>query len=129
MNTLQDKSTQSFENLDIRKRAVKTRIPELFPEQAAVVAKSISDAGWAQFRTILEGKAACAGRRVIAVPAASTSQDCSGCGARVEKSLSVRTHVCTSCGLILDRDENAAKNIQRAGQALQALTVAVAAVA
>jgi putative transposase len=93
------------------------------------LAKSISDAGWAQFRSILEGKAACAGRRVIAVPAASTSQDCSGCGARVEKSLSVRTHVCTSCGLILDRDQNAAKNIQRAGQALQALTVAVAAVA
>jgi putative transposase len=85
----------------------------------AHLAKSISDAGWAQFRTILEGKAAYAGRRVIAVPPAYTSQDCSGCGERVEKSLSVRTHVCTSCGLILDRDENAARNIQWAGQALQ----------
>jgi putative transposase len=60
------------------------------------LAKSISDAGWAQFRTILEAKAACAGRRVIAVPAQYTSQDCSGCGARVPKSLSVRTHVPTS---------------------------------
>jgi putative transposase len=93
------------------------------------LSKSISDAGWAQFRTILEGKAAYAGRRVVAVPPAYTSQDCSGCGARVEKSLSVRTHACPSCGLILDRDENAARNIQRAGQALQALTAAVAAVA
>jgi putative transposase len=83
------------------------------------LAKSISDAGWAQFRAILEGKAAYAGRRVVAVPPAYTSQDCSGCGTRVEKSLSVRTHVCTSCGLILDRDENAARNIQRAGQARQ----------
>jgi putative transposase len=83
------------------------------------LAKSISDAGWAQFRTILEGKAAYAGRRVVAVPPAYTSQDCSGCGTRIEKSLSVRTHVCTSCGLVLDRDENAARNIQRAGQALQ----------
>src|SRR5215469_11924501 len=53
-----------------------------------------------------------------AVPPAYTSQDCSGCGERVEQSLSVRTHICPSCGLILDRDENAAKNIQWAGQAL-----------
>jgi putative transposase len=93
------------------------------------LAKSISDAGWAQFRAILEGKAAYAGRRVVAVPPAYTSQECSGCGALVRKSLSVRTHVCTSCGLILDRDENAARTIQRAGQALQALTVPVGAVA
>ncbi len=83
------------------------------------LAKSISDAGWAQFRAILDAKAACAGRRVIAVPAQYTSQDCSGCGTRVPKSLSVRTHVCPSCGLMMDRDENAACNIQRAGQALR----------
>jgi putative transposase len=83
------------------------------------LAKSIADAGWGQFRTILEAKAVCAGRRVLAVPPAYTSQDCSGCGARVPKSLSVRTHVCPSCGLVLDRDENAARNIQRAGQALR----------
>jgi putative transposase len=37
----------------------------------------------------------------------------------VRKSLSVRTHVCTSCGLVMDRDENAAINIQRAGQVRQ----------
>ena len=85
------------------------------------LAKSISDAGWAAFRTILEAKAACAGRRVVAVPPAYTTQDCSGCGTRIPKSLSVRTHVCTSCGLVLDRDENAARNIQWAGQALRGL--------
>ncbi len=85
------------------------------------LAKSISDAGWAQFRSILEAKAACAGRRVIAVQPAYTSQDCSGCGERIPKSLSVRTHVCTNCGLVLDRDENAARNIQWAGQALRGL--------
>jgi putative transposase len=83
------------------------------------LAKSISDAGWAQFRSILEAKAAYAGRRVVAVPPAYTSQDCSGCGTRIPKSLGVRTHVCTSCGLVLDRDENAARNIQWAGQALR----------
>ena len=93
------------------------------------LAKSISDAGWAAFRTILEAKAACAGRQVIAVPPAYPSQDCSGvlpdgsrCPQRVAKSLSVRTHVCPSRGLVLDRDENAALNIRRAGQARQAPT-------
>jgi putative transposase len=83
------------------------------------LAKSISDAGWAQFRAILEGKAAYAGHQVIAIPAQYTTQDCSGCGERVPKSLSVRTHVCPTCGLVLDRDENAARNIQWAGQALR----------
>jgi putative transposase len=86
------------------------------------LATSISDAGWAQFRTLLEGQAGYAGRRVIAVPPAYTSQDCSGSGARVPKSLSVRPHVCTKCGLVMDRDENGALNILRVGQARQALT-------
>jgi putative transposase len=83
------------------------------------LSKSISDAGWAQFRTALEYKAACAGKQVVAVPPQYTTQDCSQCGTRVQKSLSVRTHVCPSCGLVLDRDENAARNILRAGQARQ----------
>ena len=91
------------------------------------LAKSISDAGWAAFRTILTSKAAYAGKWVVAVPAQYTSQDCSGCGERVPKSLSVRTHVCPSCGLVIDRDENAALNILRAGQARQG-AVALAAV-
>ncbi len=86
------------------------------------LAKSISDAAWAQFRSILAYKAACAGKRVEAIPAQYTSQDCSGCGERVPKSLSVRTHVCPSCGLVIDRDENAAINILRAGQARWALS-------
>jgi putative transposase len=91
------------------------------------LAKRISDAAWRQFRTILEAKAACAGRQVRAVPPAYTSKDCSGvlpdgsrCTQRVVKSLSVRTRICPSCGLVLDRDLNAAQNIRRAGQARQA---------
>ena len=81
--------------------------------------KSIHDAGWRAFLTILACKAACAGKRVEAVNPAYTSQDCSGGGARIQKSLSVRTHVCTNCGLRLDRDANAAKNIQWRGQRLR----------
>ena len=85
------------------------------------LAKSISDASWAAFRTLLACNAAYAGKRVGAVPAQYTSQDCSSCGQRVPTSLSVRTHVCPRCGLVLDRDENAARNIQWAGQALRGL--------
>jgi len=87
--------------------------------QKAGLNKSIQDAGWGHFLSILTFKAACAGKRVEAVNPAYTSQDCSGCGERIRKSLSVRTHVCTNCGLIMDRDENAARNIQWLGQRLR----------
>jgi putative transposase len=83
------------------------------------LAKSISDAGWSQFLSILSAKAAYAGRRVVAVPPAYTSQTCSGCGVVVHKGLSVRWHSCLDCGTSLHRDHNAAKNIERAGQALR----------
>ncbi len=81
--------------------------------------KWILDAGWYQFRTILVFKAAYAGKQAVAVPPAYTSQECSRCGELVQKSLSVRTHICPSCGLMMDRDTNAALNILRAGQARQ----------
>jgi len=80
------------------------------------LAKSIQDAGWSQFLSILSYKAACAGRRVIAVPPAYTSQTCSGCGILVKKGLSVRWHCCPDCGTSLHRDHNAAKNIVWLGQ-------------
>ncbi|MGE5334238.1 MAG: zinc ribbon domain-containing protein [Nitrososphaerota archaeon] len=44
-----------------------------------------------------------------------TTQKCGGCGEYVQKSLSVRTHICPSCGLVEDRNVNAAKNIVQAG--------------
>jgi putative transposase len=87
--------------------------------QKAGLNKSIEDAGWRHFLCILAFTAACAGKRVEAVPPAFTSQDCSGGGERIQISLSVRTHVCTNCGLILDRDENAARNILWRGQRLR----------
>jgi putative transposase len=83
------------------------------------LAKSITDAGWGAFLTILTYKAACAGRRIIAVNPAYTSQWCSGCGELVYKGLSVRWHVCPQCGTSLHRDHNAAKNIERLGRSLQ----------
>ena len=81
------------------------------------LAKSITDAGWGAFLIILAYKAAWAGRQVLAVNPAYTSQHCSGCGVMVSKGLSVRWHACPDCGTSLHRDHNAAKNIERAGQA------------
>jgi putative transposase len=83
------------------------------------LAKSIQDAGWSAFLTILAFKAAYAGKRVVAVPPAYTSQTCSGCGVMVSKGLSVRWHSCPECGTSLHRDHNAAKNIERLGQSLR----------
>jgi putative transposase len=74
------------------------------------LAKSIADASWYQFRQWIEHFATKFGRFAVAVPPQYTSQECSQCKVIVKKSLSTRTHVC-SCGLILQRDWNAAINI------------------
>jgi putative transposase len=83
------------------------------------LAKSIADAGWSKFLSILSFKAECAGRSVVAVNPAFTSQRCSGCGILVAKGLSVRWQTCPDCGTSLHRDHNAAKNIERLGQSLR----------
>jgi putative transposase len=75
------------------------------------LAKSISDAAWSQFREWLEYFGRVFGVPVITVPPHFTSQDCSKCGTKVNKSLSTRTHNCSHCGHIQDRDWNAAINI------------------
>lgn len=79
------------------------------------LAKSISDASWYQFRTWLEYFGKVFGRITVAVPPQYTSQACSECGCKVEKTLSTRTHVCPHCGYVADRDENAARNILTLG--------------
>jgi putative transposase len=76
------------------------------------MAKSTHDAGWGQFLHILSIKAERAGLLAIAVNPNGTSQNCSGCGTKVPKTLSDRLHVCPECGLTLDRDHNAAINIK-----------------
>ena len=92
--------------------------------QNRCLAKSISDAAWTQFRNVLTTKAESAGRLVVAVNPAYTSQDCSACGYRAKKKLSERWHHCPMCGLVLDRDTNAAVNINALGQ--QCVAVATA---
>ncbi|RPJ26600.1 MAG: transposase [Chloroflexi bacterium] len=87
------------------------------------LAKSISDAAWNQLIAYTAYKAENAGRVVVLVDPRNTSKQCSYCGTMVKKSLSVRVHECHVCGLVMDRDENAAKNILRLG--LESLGVAL----
>ncbi|NEO39348.1 MULTISPECIES: RNA-guided endonuclease TnpB family protein [Moorena] len=75
------------------------------------LAKSVLDAGWGQFLSILSNKAENAGLVTVAVNPRNTSQNCSNCGTKVPKKLKDRIHSCPSCGYIEDRDVNAAKNI------------------
>jgi putative transposase len=79
------------------------------------LAKSIQDAAWRQLIQYTTYKAENAGREVVLVEPRNTSQICSGCDEIVEKSLAVRVHECPFCGLVMDRDENAAINILRLG--------------
>ena len=77
--------------------------------------KSIMDVAWTQFISMTQGKAAEAGRTVILVDPRNTSKLCSHCGELVRKSLSERMHACPACGLVMDRDANAALNILQRG--------------
>jgi putative transposase len=89
------------------------------------LAKSINDAAWGRFLWWVRYYGAMQAVPCIAVPPQFTSQDCSGtlpdgsrCPERVTKSLSVRTHICPRCGLVLDRDENSGRLIKERGLAL-----------
>jgi putative transposase len=79
------------------------------------LAKSINDAGWGQFISILSNKAENAGLKVIAINPNGTSQECSTCGHKVKKPLSQRIHNCPVCHTSICRDLNAAINIKNRG--------------
>lgn len=79
------------------------------------LSKSIGDAGWGMLRNALTYMAERSEGVIAFVEPRGTSQLCSRCGATAPKSLSERTHQCPACGLALDRDVNAARNILKRG--------------
>ncbi|RUR74075.1 transposase [Chlorogloeopsis fritschii PCC 6912] len=91
-----------FENLNIKGLA-RTRL-----------AKSILDVAWGAFLQTMQAVAVRRGKHCLGVDPRGTSINCSGCGARVEKTLAVRVHSC-SCGLTIDRDWNSAVNLLKHG--------------
>ena len=96
---------QNYDGLAVEKLNIKGMVRDKY------LSKSISDTSWGIFLNILKSKAENAGREYLEVPSQGTSQRCSSCGETVAKSLSIRVHKCPFCGLVLDRDENAARNI------------------
>jgi putative transposase len=93
----------------------------------SMLAKSVHDAGWANFIVKLAYKAENAGRTLMLVDPSGTSQRCL-CGATVKKKLSDREHVCTKCGLIGERDHVSAMEILRLGLSLWESSIATRAV-
>jgi putative transposase len=82
--------------------------------------KSIHDAGWGIFLRVLSAKAESAGRKVIAVDPRHTSQRCAGCGYTAPGNRVTQAEFrCLGCGHLAHADVNAARNILRAGLALQ----------
>jgi putative transposase len=104
-------------------RSIVNRYERIFVEDLKIqnmqrnrcVSKSIADAGWGLLRNALTYMARLSEGVIAFVDPHDTSQICSGCGERVEKSLSERIHRCPTCGLVLDRDVNAARNILKRG--------------
>ena len=82
--------------------------------RSPLFSRAIGDASWSKFLGFLSYKAEGAGATLIRVNPKNTSQRCSGCQEPVPKSLAVRTHSCPHCGLVMDRDHNAAMNILQA---------------
>ena len=87
------------------------------------LAKSICDAGWAEFVRQLEYKSLWYGRELVGIDRwYPSSKRCSDCGHAVAKMpLKVREWTCPECGTIHDRDINAARNVLAAGLAVSAL--------
>ncbi|MEO3890186.1 transposase [Nonomuraea sp. B5E05] len=82
--------------------------------------RSILDAGWGVFLTILSYKAESAGRKLIAVNPAGTSRTCARCGhCAKDNRVTQADFTCTACGHTAHADVNAAINILRAGLALR----------
>jgi len=112
---IDDHNIITFERLNIRALEYKSL--------GKGMRKSYRDASWGYLLNTLRYKAEEAGTGLVEVNPAYTSLMCSACGSIIEKKLSERRHRCPHCGLDIDRDLNAAKNILRLGlQALQSRT-------
>jgi putative transposase len=87
------------------------------------LARSIADASWSRFVSMLAYKVEKTGGHLTRVNPRNTSRECSRCHVLVPKPLAMRIHKCPSCGLIIGRDYNASLNIRCAGIGAGALNV------
>ena len=105
LHKLSHKLVKNFQLIAFEKLNIKGMVKNRY------LAKSIVDASWNKFLQMLNYKAAEAGSWAIGVNSKNTTQVCSGCQKIVSKTLASRKHKCLNCGLFIDRDINAARNI------------------
>ena len=105
LEKLNIKSMQEQETISVNGKEIK----------ATRTHKSIQDVAWNQFVQQLSYKVEETGGKIVYVNPKNTTKMCSSCGKITSKELSDRIHECSWCGLVMDRDLNASKNILRIG--------------
>ena len=105
LHRLSHKLVESFQFIAFEKLDIKGMTKNKY------LAKSIIDASWGRFLQQLKYKAAEAGIWAVGIESKKTTQVCSGCQNIVPKTIATRIHRCPHCGLTIDRDINAARNI------------------
>lgn len=103
----------TYDRIGVEKLAVKNLSAKGHGRHKAGLNRSIADAGWGQFAQVLKWQAKKAGKAVVVSPCRDSTQRCSGCGAKAKPRMELPDRVfwCRECGLILDRDRNAARNL------------------
>jgi putative transposase len=104
---------RTFDRIGVEDLKVKNMSRRGKGRRKAGLNRAIADAGWRQFLSTLDWQARKAGRQVVHIDPRNTSQTCSGCGAKAKRRLGLadRIFACEACGLVLDRDRNAARNL------------------
>jgi putative transposase len=78
------------------------------------LADAIAKQGWSQFRSMIEYKLASKGGKLLLVDRFyPSSKTCSNCGHKQDMPLDKRVYECGSCGMVMDRDANAAMNLKK----------------
>ena len=93
----------------------KLQIKKMVKKQRYWNKRNFLDCSWGKFISMLKLKAESAGTELIEVNPRNTTKTCSGCGTIQDTDLSNREYICNKCGLEIDRDVNAAKNILALG--------------
>lgn len=104
---------RAFDRIGVEDLRIKNMSRRAKSRRKTGLNRAIGDAGWADFLRLLSWQAAKAGREVVPIDPRNTSQTCSGCGSKAKRRLGSadRIFACSQCGLVLDRDRNAARNL------------------
>jgi putative transposase len=103
----------SYDTIGLEALRVKNMMAKGKGRSKSGLNRSIADAGWSQFRAVLQWQATKAGKQIVVLAARDTTQTCSGCGTKAKPriELSDRVFRCRACGLVLGRDRNSARNL------------------